>query len=264
MVPPILLLLCDHSKVSRNTFRTVEHISCGAAPLDSEIQKKFMEKTGTEVRQGWGMTETTVGCLGLHDNMTPGTCGRIMPGVEAKLVDPDTNQKVKLGQRGELWVRGPNIMKGYFRNEQATRAIKTPDGWLKTGDIAIVSDTADICVVDRIKELIKYKGNQIAPAELEALLVAHPKVAVAGVIGIYSAEQATELPRAYIQLKSGVSHEGVIEEILLYVRKNAGHAKWLRGGVRIVSYIPATPSGKILRKELRLFALEEQKNLSKL
>lgn len=135
---------------NHDTFKTVESVGCGAAPLDAGSQKRFSERIGTEVRQGWGMTETTVGCLGLHGNMTPGTCGRIMPGIEAKLIDPETNAVVKLGQRGELWVRGPNIMKGYYRNEEATGSIKTIDGWLKTGDIAIVSEEGgksfDICL----------------------------------------------------------------------------------------------------------------------
>lgn len=112
--------------------------------------------------------------------------------------------------------------------------------------------------MDRIKELIKYKGNQIAPAELEALLLAHPKIASAGVVGIYDARQETEIPRAYVQLKPGTKAQGTEDDIQQYVRQRAGHAKWLRGGVRVVPQLPVTPSGKILRKELRLMVKAEE------
>lgn len=261
IVPPIAVAFANHPAVTKELFASMITFGCGGAPLDSKVQVKLSQKIQTEVTQGWGMTETTVGCLGIHSNMTPGFCGRVLPGIELKLIDPETGSPVEPGKRGEIWVRGPNIFKGYHKNPKATQETMSPDGFLKTGDIAFANEEGHFAIVDRIKELIKYKGNQVAPAELEGLLNQHPKVALSGVIGVYSEEQGTELPRAYIQLNPNVSAQGVEEEIQEYVKRNASNPKWLRGGVSIISAIPATPSGKLLRKELRVLATKEmQKN----
>ena len=159
--------------------------------------------------------------------------------------DDETNE-VPLGQRGELWVRAPNIMKGYWRKPEATRATKTLDGWLKTGDIAYV-ENGKFFIVDRKKELIKVRGNQVAPAELEALLLEHPAVADAAVIGALIGGE--ELPRAYIVRQGGAS---VTErDIQRFMQEKTSRNKWLAGGVTFVDMIPKNPSGKILRKLLR-------------
>lgn len=159
--------------------------------------------------------------------------------------DDETNE-VPLGERGELWIRAPNVMKGYWRKPEATSATKTPDGWLKTGDIAYV-DNGKFFVVDRKKELIKVRGNQVAPAELEALLLEHPAVADAAVIGALI--KGDELPRAYIvkQLEASVTEK----DIQRFMQEKTSRHKWLAGGVRFLDAIPKNPSGKILRKLLR-------------
>lgn len=259
LVPPLALAFSRLPQVNKKTFASLRAMGCGGAPLDLETQKALSEKTGVEVSQGYGMTETTVGILGIHTKITPGTCGRVLPGVEVRLMDTTGSGKpVKRGERGELWARGPNVFKGYYKNQQATRDTMSDDGFLKTGDVAVANEKGEFMIVDRIKELIKYKGFQIAPAELEGLLNSHPKIAVAGVIGVYSKEQATELPRAYVQLRPEVDHTGMEEEIAEFVKKRATPTKWLRGGVIIVPQVPATPSGKLLRKDLRALAAKEQ------
>lgn len=185
---------------------------------------------------------------------------------KAKCVDIETGQPVKQFERGELWVRGPNIVKGYFQNEQANKDTFTEDRWLKTGDVAMVDDQGNFSIVDRIKELIKVKGYQVAPAELEGLLLTHPQVASAAVIGIYDKEVGTEWPRAYIELKGGRKEKGKEEEIAKditsFIKKKTSPQKQLKGGVRFLDKIPASPSGKLLRKDLRALVKQEEASLS--
>jgi 4-coumarate--CoA ligase len=162
--------------------------------------------------------------------------------------------------RGELWIRGPNVMKGYWRNPLATAATLTPSGWLKTGDIAYVDAHGKFFIVDRIKELIKVKGNQVAPAELEALLLEHPAVADAAVIGLRMEDDGDEMPRAYVVLGPGEKAQATAEEeIVRFVEERVARHKRITGGVVFVEAIPKNPSGKILRKWLRERAKEEVK-----
>lgn len=152
---------------------------------------------------------------------------------------------------GELWCRGPNVMKGYWRNPKATAETLTPDGWLKTGDIAYVDDDGLFFIVDRKKELIKVKGNQVAPAELEALLLEHPGIADAAVIGIPT-EDGDEKPRAFIVRQIGPAGESLTaSEVAKFVEGKVVRYKRLAGGVEFVDAIPKNPSGKILRRQLR-------------
>jgi 4-coumarate--CoA ligase len=161
--------------------------------------------------------------------------------------------------RGELWVRGPNIMKGYWNKPEATKETLTPDGWLKTGDIAYVDEEDKFYIVDRKKELIKVKGNQVAPAELEALLLEHPAIADAAVIGVQTPD-GDESPRAYVVLQpDGKSKATKPDEIAAWVAKDVARHKRLTGGVHVIDAIPKNPSGKILRRFLRDQANEEQK-----
>jgi 4-coumarate--CoA ligase len=166
--------------------------------------------------------------------------------------------------RGELWIRGPNVMKGYWRNPTATASTLTPSGWLKTGDIAYVDEHGKFFIVDRIKELIKVKGQQVAPAELEALLLDHPAIADAAVIGLQQSteeeEGGEERPRAYIVLAPDErSQATAAEEIVRFVAKRVAPHKRITGGVVFLEAIPKNPSGKILRKWLREKAKEEVK-----
>lgn len=161
--------------------------------------------------------------------------------------------------RGELWIRAPNVMKGYWNKPDATKETLTPDGWLKTGDIAYVDEEGKFYIVDRKKELIKVKGNQVAPAELEALLLEHPAVADAAVIGVPTPD-GDESPRAYVMLQPDEKSKATKpNEIAAFVAKNVARHKKLTGGVYFIDSIPKNPSGKIMRRLLRDQAKEEQK-----
>jgi 4-coumarate--CoA ligase len=255
---PIIVAFAKHPAVTKELFSSMIQVTSGGGPLDEKSQTEFAQKTQTGLSQGWGMTEVTLGCIGTHYDTMPGTWGCVLPGNEMKSVDPDTGESVGPCKRGEIWLRGPTIFKGYYNNPKATKETMSSDGYLKSGDIAIVNEQGHFTIVDRIKDLIKYKGFQVAPTELEALINQHPKVALSAVIGIYSQEKGTELPRAYVQLRPNIPAQGVEEEIQENVKANASNPKWLRGGVRIVPAVPVSPSGKVLRKELRVLAKKEE------
>jgi len=178
----------------------------------------------------------------------PGSAGQLLPNMVAKIVDPETGAECAVGQRGELWVNGPNKMKGYLNNPNATNNTIDKDGFLHTGDIAYVDKDGNYYIVDRLKELIKYKGFQVAPAELEKLLLTHPDVADVAVIGKPDLE-AGELPTAFIVLKKG--HTAYEKDLSSFVDKKVAPHKKLRGGVFIVDAIPKSASGKILRRILK-------------
>lgn len=173
---------------------------------------------------------------------------------EAMIVDEETNKEITArgpDARGELWARGPNVMKGYWRNPKATAETLTPDGWLKTGDIAYVDSDGHFFIVDRKKELIKVKGNQVAPAELEALLLEHPAIADAAVIGMPTPD-GDEAPRAFVVLQPDEkSQKTTVEEVQNFVKDKVARHKRLTGGVTWIDVVPKNPSGKILRRQLR-------------
>jgi 4-coumarate--CoA ligase len=177
----------------------------------------------------------------------PGSSGITVPNTEVRVVDPATGDDRDTGEEGELWVRGPQVMKGYLNNEEATRHTIDQDGWLHTGDIAVVDDDDHVSIVDRVKELIKYKGFQVPPAELEALIVSHPKVLDVAVIGIPD-DEAGELPKAFVVAAPG--SDITAEELQEYVAEHVSSYKRIRM-VEFVDEIPKSPSGKILRRLLR-------------
>ncbi|KAF7625436.1 putative 4-coumarate-CoA ligase [Aspergillus flavus] len=260
LVPPVVVALAKHPAVRSGKYdlSSVEGIGSGAAPLGREVcdeVEALWEPGRVNVKQGWGMTETTCAILGWDPTETSHTAsvGELNPNCEAKIMADDGVTELGRNQRGELWVRGPNIMKGYWRNPQATKETKTEDGWLKTGDIAYVDDQGKFYVVDRKKELIKVKGNQVAPAELEALLLEHPAVADVAVIGVSVNDD--ERPRAYVVLKSGQSASA--QDLIAFMDGKVSAIKRITGGVVFVDTIPKNPSGKILRKVLRDRAKEE-------
>lgn len=191
------------------------------------------------------MTETTVVATGMNpaEVSTDSSVGYLVSGLSARLVDPSTGADVPVSpdSKGEIWVRGPNIMKGYWRNPPATAGTMS-DGWLKTGDMARV-ENGRWFVVDRLKELIKVKGFQVAPAELEGLLLENPKVGDVGVVGVVI--QGEECPRAYVALKPGMT--ATKREIAEFVEKQTTRYKWLTGGVVFVDEIPKNPVSIPLR-----------------
>ena len=168
--------------------------------------------------------------------------------------------ELPIGESGELWVKGPNVFKGYLNNPEGTKNALTPDGYFKTGDVGYQDKDGNFYITDRVKELIKYKGFQVPPAELEGLLISHPMVNDVAVIGIYVEDQATEVPRAYIVPKPGVERSPkTAQDISQWLQTKVANHKRLRGGVRFVDEVPKSASGKILRRLLKAKAQEEER-----
>ncbi|KAG8169066.1 hypothetical protein KVR01_001815 [Diaporthe batatas] len=264
-VPPVIVALAKHPASRQFDLSSVESIGSGAAPLSHETLlecQSLFTKNEVLISQGWGMTETTCTTLAWDSRVKAGPgVGELYPNMSAKIMEMDGKTEIlEANKPGELWVSGPNLLKGYWRKPEATRdtVMTDPDGtrWLRTGDVAHCEEyrTGTIWhIVDRIKELIKVKGNQVAPAELEGLLLEHPAVADVGVIGVTI--DGEEVPRAYIQKSAGATATG--KEIAEWMAGKVTRYKRLKGGVVFVDAIPKNPSGKILRKILREKAKEE-------
>src|SRR6202162_5356834 len=184
LVPPIVVLLAKHPAVDKYDLSSVKRAFSGAAPLDADTAQAASDRIGCRLSQGYGLTETSPVSHIVADNETPvpGSVGSTVPNTECKIVDVATGKELGRNEDGEIWIRGPQVMKGYLNNRAATEQILDQDGWLHTGDIGHADQDGDFYVVDRLKELIKYKGYQVPPAELEAILLAHPAVADAAVI----------------------------------------------------------------------------------
>lgn len=247
LVPPIILALAKHPLVATYDLSSIRTIMSGAAPLSGELADGCAARLGCVVRQGYGLTETSP-VTHFHpftgDRVDTATVGPSVPNTECRLVDAENGHDVAPGERGELWARGPQVMKGYFNKPEATAACLTSDGWFKTGDVAIEQD-GWFRIVDRVKELIKYKGLQVAPAELEAVLLDHPLIADAAVIPVPDAD-AGEIPKAYVVRRGEID----AEQVMAYVAERVSPYKKVRR-VEFVDAIPKSPSGKILRRLLR-------------
>ncbi|MBT7879444.1 MAG: AMP-binding protein [Gammaproteobacteria bacterium] len=247
-VPPIVLGLANAPVVDEYDTSSIRQIFSGAAPLGAELAAQASARLGCEVVQGFGMTELSpVSHATVEGDYRPGTSGVTISNTESRIVDPDTGEDQPIGGRGELWVRGPQVMTGYLNNPTATAETVDADGWLHTGDIAIIDEYGHMTIVDRMKELIKYKGFQVAPAELEALLITHPKIADVAVIGIPN-DEAGEIPKAFVTEAPGASIS--LEEIQALVGDNLVSYKQIRE-LEVIDLIPKSASGKILRKDLR-------------
>jgi acyl-CoA synthetase (AMP-forming)/AMP-acid ligase II len=247
LVPPIILGLAKHPIVDKYDLSKLEVIMSGAAPLGKDLQDAAQERVGCVVMQGYGLTETSPVTHMNPDEKGKGRAGSIgflIPNTEAKYVDPESGKELGPNETGELLIRGPQVMKGYLGNEEATRHTIDDDGWLHTGDIGYVDEDGYFFLVDRLKELIKYKGFQVPPAELEALLLSHPSVSDAAVIPVPD-EEAGEIPKAYI-VKSGEVSE---DELMSYVAERVSPQKRIRR-VEFTEEIPKSASGKILRRLL--------------
>lgn len=256
LVPPQVLMLVKSPLVAKYDLSHVRQINVGAAPCSRELIEALLEKyPAIAFRQAYGMSEASPGThVGLYDDMVHGSAGKTLPNQEVRLVDPETGKDAAPGERGEIWIRGLNVMKGYRNNEKATRETIDSEGWLHTGDVAVVDTRGNFFVVDRLKELIKYKGFQVAPAELEAILLTHPQILDAAVIGVENKEQATEVPLAFV-VKNQSNPEGKAlteEQVVEYVASKVAPHKKLRGGVRFIDLVPKSAAGKILRKDLRV------------
>lgn len=247
-VPPMILGLAKAPIIDQFDLSSVKQIFSGAAPLGAELAEEAAARVGCEVVQGYGMTELSpVSHLTPEGDYRPGTSGVTASNTETRIVDPDTGEDKGVGERGEVWVRGPQVMKGYLNNAEATAETIDDDGWLHTGDIGIIDEHHHLSVVDRLKELIKYKGFQVPPAELEAVIIAHPKVADVCVIGIPD-DEAGELPKAFVVPVQG--QEITLEEIQEVVGEHLVGYKQVRL-METIDAIPKSAAGKILRRELR-------------
>lgn len=249
VAPPIVLALAKHPLVNSYDLSSLRLISSGAAPLSQEVEAAFEARLNCWIMQGYGMTEATAAvCLGplARGANKPGTVGFPLPNTAVQLVDIETNEPVAQGERGELWVRGPQVMKGYLHNAEATAVSLDADGWLHSGDIAYADADGCLYIVDRLKELIKYKGYQVAPAELEAVLLGHTAVADACVIGKPDGA-AGEIPKAFVVLKADT--DAAAEAILAYVAERVAPYKKIRE-MEFVAEIPKSLTGKVLRRVL--------------
>jgi len=247
LVPPIVLGLAKHPVVDKYNLSKLRMIFSGAAPLGEALAQQASARLKCPVVQGYGMTEASpvTHLSSLEPGQArPGSIGKVVPNTEVKITDIATGKTLGLNEDGELLIRGPQIMKGYLNRPDATAESIDREGWYHSGDIGHVDQDGYFYIVDRVKELIKYKGMQVAPAELEALLVTHPAVADAAVIPSPD-EEAGEVPKAFIVLKGKAS----AEEIMAFVAEHVAPHKRVRR-MAIVDQIPKSASGKILRRVL--------------
>ncbi|KAL8823336.1 MAG: hypothetical protein Q9191_005952 [Dirinaria sp. TL-2023a] len=274
--PPVVVMLSKRPETAKFDLRSLSHIACGAAPLSGELQNGVCERLNVSIGQGWGMTEIV--CTGMlcpqgYENH-PGSVGMLVANCECKLLD-ENGEEVSAGAPGELFISGPNVCLGYWRNEEATKDAISPDGWFRTGDVAIRKDNL-FWIVDRKKdqELIKVRGFQVAPAELEAVLLENDDIADAAVVGVvlsviylFTQERTDisrhgeECPRAYVSLKEHSKDKTSAAEIQAWMRNRVTRHKQLSGGICFVDQVPKSPSGKILRKIMRDWA---KRDISKL
>ena len=247
-VPPIVLALAKHPVVEQYDLSSLKQVFSGAAPLGAELALAAADRIGCEVVQGYGMTEMSpVSHVTRMGGFKPGTCGVTVANTECRIVDAENGDDQGVGGVGELWVRGPQVMKGYLNNPEATAETIDSEGWLHTGDVGFIDEDGHLTIVDRVKELIKFKGFQVAPAELEALLLTHPAIADAAVIGVPD-DEAGERPRAFIVVKPDA--EVSIQEITDFTAEHVATYKVVHDVV-FTDEIPKSASGKILRRVLR-------------
>jgi acyl-CoA synthetase (AMP-forming)/AMP-acid ligase II len=248
VVPPIVLALAKSPAASGRDFSTVRKLFSGAAPLGADVIGQCTARIGCFLQQGYGMTETSPATHTTPDDPAkskPGSIGMPVANTECRVVDPAARADVARGQDGELWIRGPQVMRGYLNCPDATRATLDEDGWLHTGDIGHADEDGHFFIVDRLKELIKYKGMQIAPAELESVLLSHPAVADAAVVP-QTDEECGEIPRAFVVLKAPAT----ADDLMTFVAARVASYKKIRR-LDFIDAIPKSPSGKILRRVLR-------------
>jgi acyl-CoA synthetase (AMP-forming)/AMP-acid ligase II len=261
IAPPVAVALAKHPLVDSYDLSSLNTIMCGAAPLDADLGQAVAKRLGCRMVQGYGMSEVSPvshitpfdGGQRLVGTIAPlSSVGWTVSNAACKLVDPETGNEIEvptegLSKAGELWFKGPNVMAGYLGNETATRETIDEDGWLHTGDLARVDANGCVYIVDRLKELIKYKGYQVPPAELEAVLLSHHGIADAAVIGIRD-DEGEEVPKAFVVKQSGA--ELTADEVMEFVAGQVAPYKKVRQ-VEFIEAVPKSASGKILRKDLR-------------
>ncbi|GAB1214973.1 hypothetical protein ATERTT37_004155 [Aspergillus terreus] len=253
-VPPVILQLLENPKARKYNLSSIRMLKCSAAPLSPQLIASLKEQFSINVRQAYGMSECSP-CTHMQTwqeaQEYPGAVGRLLPNLIAKYV-PVEGEKPAHAKEGELWVKGPNVFLGYYNNPKATAESFSADGFYKTGDVGYEDSQGNFIITDRVKELIKYNGFQVPPAELEGILLGHPAIADVAVVGIPTGKAGSELPRAYVRAKSKeLESEQTAQDIQAFLKERVAYYKQLRGGVRFIDAIPRNPSGKILRRELR-------------
>jgi acyl-CoA synthetase (AMP-forming)/AMP-acid ligase II len=262
IAPPVAVALAKHPAVGEHDLSSLNVVMSGAAPLGSELGHAVADRLGCRMVQGYGMSELSpvshcipfdggaqsVGVAAPLDSV-----GWTLPNAVSKIIDPETGAEIGIPESGrsatgELWFQGPNVMAGYLGNDKATSETIDADGFLHTGDLACVDEHGCVYIVDRLKELIKYKGYQVPPAELEALLLTHPDVADAAVVGVVDDESGEEVPKAFVVRQSGV--ELSEDQVMSFVAEHVAPYKKVRQ-VEFIDAVPKSASGKILRKDLR-------------
>ena len=250
LVPPLILFLVKHPMVANFDLSSVRTIYTGAAPLSASLINDLKETVPSidDVRQGYGMSEMTCAAtFQLKGCTTSGSVGSLLPQITARIVDPDTDEAVSEGQPGEILLKGPSRMNGYYNNPQATAGTIGSDGWLRTGDVARRDEKGLFWIVDRLKEMIKVKGLQVAPAELEAVLTTHPLISDAAVIAIPDGKSG-QAPKAFVTKVPGAQLSDA--DVKSFIAAKLSQHKHL-AEVEFLDEIPKLPSGKILRKDLR-------------
>ena len=250
IVPPIVLFLAKHPEVAKYDLSSMNRVMTGAAPLGGDIVQAARDRLGIKFQQAYGLTETSPATHIMPVSICetkPQSVGPPVMNEQVKVVDVSSGKVLDANQEGEIMIRGPNIMKGYLNRPDATKATITDEGWLLTGDIGYYDHDGHFFITDRLKELIKVKGFQVAPAELEALLQHHPKIIDAAVVGIPH-ERLGEAPKAFVVRGNSSLTE---EEVQQFVKEKVSEHKWLTGGVEFIEQVPKSASGKILRRKLK-------------
>ena len=266
VAPPVLLSLAKSPVVEKYDLSSIESIFTGAAPVGRDLCNEVKKRIPSikHIIQGFGMTEVTmVANVGSVKTKTPiESVGLLVNGYELKVVDPETGEALGANKKGELWYRSDQIMKGYLNRPEETSTTIDSEGWLHSGDIGFIDDDGHVFIVDRMKELIKVKGYQVPPAELEDLLLSHPKVKDCAVVGV-PCEIRGEVPRAFIVKKCETLKEDDVHDfvngpfyqfsytITFSFSEKVTKYKQLKGGVAFIPEIPKSPSGKILRRMLK-------------
>ncbi|KAI8322186.1 acetyl-CoA synthetase-like protein [Martensiomyces pterosporus] len=264
LAPPVILGLVKNPIADKYDLSSIVFINSGAAPLTKELQVEAEKKLGAFVTQGYGLSETSPGVARAKaKDKVPGSIGRLLPNTVAAIVDDDGN-RVGANEIGEMWVKGPQVMIEYYKNPQATAETVDGDGYLHTGDIGYIDSDNNLFITDRKKELIKYKGFQIAPAELEGLLTDHPAVVDAAVIPVFDESRASELPKAYVVVRPEMKRPGICDDISKWLESRVVDYKKLRGGVELIDAIPKSATGKILRRVLKELEASRHKQSAKL
>jgi 4-coumarate--CoA ligase len=266
IVPPVALALAKVPIVDKFNLKSLRFMHTSAAPAPNEIIVAVHKRLGVPVRQGYGLSEAAPSVSSQRSEAWDrpiGASGRLAPNMSARFMSD--GKEVPTGHEGEVCLKGLNIFKGYYNNPEATAEAFDSEGWYHTGDIGRADEQGNIYITDRLKDLIKYNGFQVAPAQLEDLLLGHPAVADVAVIGVYSEARVTELPRAYVVVATGhTGDERLAEMLQSWLNERVSPHKKLRGGVRFVEAIPKSNAGKVLRRVLVEQARSEEKQGSPL